>query len=158
MAADSYEEKEKLLRRKHELEWENFKARRELQSTRLKGLSIIPAFSFGPDPFELEEAQLREKQSRELLALMEERTAVLKAEDSNQPEKKRFSGQVASKSAARKLEAFVESKGMGFTEFAIQAGTTDRTIRRFRRTGQVRRDIFQNIAKVMGLKPEELLK
>jgi hypothetical protein len=160
MAEDFYAEKEKLLLRKHELEWANFNARRELEKSRqqeafMKGDMIV---GFGSDPFKLEEATLKEKQSRELLALINEKISGARPADSRPPEKKRFSGTVTSLSAARKLEAFVESKGMGFTEFSIQAGTTDRTIREFRRTGKVRRDIFRNIAKAMGLKAEELMK
>jgi len=131
-----------------------------LQSARHSGAIFSGEFAakFGPDPFDIEEAQLKERQSRELLALIEERIGGAKAEDSSQPERKRFSALVTSKSAARKLEEFVEARGIGFTEFAIQAGTTDRTIRKFRKTGRVRRDIFHNIAKVMGLKVEDLLK
>jgi hypothetical protein len=160
MAEHSYAEKEKLLLRKHELEWANFKARGELEASRqqeayIQGKMIV---GFGPDPFELEEASLKEKHSRELLALINEKISDAKLPDSRGPEKKRFGSTVTSPLAARKLEAFVESKGMGFTQFAIQASTTDRTIREFRRTGKVRRDIFQSIARVMGLKPGDLLK
>jgi 3',5'-cyclic AMP phosphodiesterase CpdA len=65
---------------------------------------------------------------------------------------------VASPLAARRMEAFLESRGIGQTEFAGRAGTTDRTLRRFRQTGKVRRDIFDAIAKAMGTTREALLK
>lgn len=61
-------------------------------------------------------------------------------------------------SAARKLELFLSSNGIGLTDFASTAQTTDRTLRNFRRTGKIRRDIFGNIAKAMGTTKEELLK
>jgi hypothetical protein len=159
MTEDYYAEKEKLLLRKQELERENLKARREMEAARRRG-SIFSGpmlASFGSDPFDLEAATLKEKHSRELLALIEEKMADAKPVNVRPPDKKRFSGTITSPPAARKLEAFIESKGIGFTEFAIRANTTDRTIREFRKTGKVRRDIFHNIAKVMGLKPEDLL-
>jgi hypothetical protein len=160
MAEDSFAEKEKLLHRKHDLEWANFKARRELEAARQQKLYMAGdmVVGFGPDPFALEEASLKERQSRELLGLISEKMSGARPAEPLPQEKKRFSGSVTSLSAARKLEAFVESKGMSFTDFAIQAGTTDRTIREFRKTGKVRRDIFHNIARAMGLKPEDLLK
>ena len=160
MAEDSFAEKEKLLLRKHELEWANFNARRELEAAREQKMYMPRdmVVGFGPDPLALEEASLKERQSRELLALINEKMSGARPAESRPPEKKRFSGSVTSLSAARKLEAFVEGKTMSFTEFAIQAGTTDRTIRGFRRTGKVRRNIFHNIARAMGLKPEDLLK
>jgi hypothetical protein len=70
----------------------------------------------------------------------------------------RMRGTVTSPSAARKMEAHLEAKGIGVTDFATRAGTTDRTLRSFRKTGKVRRDIFDNIAEQMGTTKEELLK
>jgi hypothetical protein len=60
--------------------------------------------------------------------------------------------------AVAKVDAYLKSKGIGLTEFAIQAGTTDRTLRRFRATGKVRRDILDGIAAAIGLSRETLLK
>lgn len=65
---------------------------------------------------------------------------------------------IGSQSAVRKLEAFVDARGMEWTEFAIKAGTTDRTLRKFRKTGRVKRAIFDDIAKAMGMTRQELLK
>jgi ribosome-binding protein aMBF1 (putative translation factor) len=77
MTADSYEEKERLLRRKHELEWENLKARRERAEAKRRGLAFseIMVASTVPDPFEIEVAELKERQSGELLALVKEKMA-----------------------------------------------------------------------------------
>ncbi len=61
-------------------------------------------------------------------------------------------------SAARRMEAYLQSKGMSQTAFANQVNTTDRTLRSFRKTGKVRRDIFEAIAKAMGTTTETLLK
>jgi hypothetical protein len=69
----------------------------------------------------------------------------------------RLSATVMSPTAARKMEAFL-AKGIGQTELAIQAGTTDRTLRNFRRTGKIRRDLLDGIAKAMGTTRNELLK
>jgi|SRR5271157_2098929 len=71
--------------------------------------------------------------------------------------KRKFSASVFCPSAARKMEEFVQRKGMRLTEFAIQAGTTDRTLRNFRKTGKVKHGIFEGIAKAMGTTREALL-
>jgi energy-converting hydrogenase A subunit M len=55
------------------------------------------------------------------------------------------------------MEAYIQAKGLGLTEFATQAQTTDRSLRRFRQTGKIRRDIFENIAKAMKITKEELI-
>lgn len=71
---------------------------------------------------------------------------------------KRLSATITCPNAARRMEAYLESKGMSQTTFANQVGTTDRTLRSFRQTGKVRRDIFDSIAKIMNIPKEELLK
>lgn len=71
---------------------------------------------------------------------------------------KRLRSTVFSLAAARRMEAYMESNGIGQTEFAREVDTTDRTLRSLRRTGRVRRDIFNNIARAMKTTPEELLK
>jgi hypothetical protein len=75
----------------------------------------------------------------------------------SEPLPHRLPATIHSPSAARKLEAYLRNKGIGLTEFAIRAQTTDRTLRSFRRTGKLRRDIFDNIAKAMGTTREALL-
>jgi hypothetical protein len=74
------------------------------------------------------------------------------------PEKPRLSSTVTSIAAVRKLNEFLAMKGIGLTEFAGHAQTTDRTLRSFRKTGKVRRNIFDNIAKAMGTTKDDLLK
>jgi hypothetical protein len=56
------------------------------------------------------------------------------------------------------METYLKSKNIGQTDFAATVGTTDRTLRSFRKTGKVRRDIFKSIAIHMGTTMEALLK
>jgi hypothetical protein len=75
MAKDSYAEKERLLKLKHHLELEKLAARREkarLSTTGILGQMIV---NLGPDPLDVEAAELKEKQNNELIALVEERMA-----------------------------------------------------------------------------------
>jgi hypothetical protein len=60
--------------------------------------------------------------------------------------------------AAKRMEAYRKSKGIGLTEFASQVGASERTIRRFRKVGKLRLSIFGDIARVMKTTKEELLK
>jgi hypothetical protein len=71
---------------------------------------------------------------------------------------RRLAATIVSPNSARQMEAYMESRGIGQTEFAVEVGTTDRTLRTFRQTGKVRRDIFNAIAKAMGTTREALLK
>lgn len=76
-----------------------------------------------------------------------------------QPERpRRMSASIHSPSAARKVEAFIEAKGIGLTNFATSAGLTDRTLRSFRKTGRIRRSLLDGIAQAMGTTREELLR
>ncbi len=70
----------------------------------------------------------------------------------------RMSASIVSPSAARKMEAYMNAHGLDQTQFAIQAQTTDKTIRKFRQTGRVKRSILDGIASAMGVKKEDLLK
>ncbi len=71
----------------------------------------------------------------------------------------RLSGMVTSLSAARRLEEHLRRHpALGLSKFATLVPTTDRTIRSFRKTGKVRRDIFEGIAKAMGVTVDDLLK
>ena len=71
---------------------------------------------------------------------------------------KRLRSTITSPVAARRLEGFLERSNIGPTEFASRVPTTDRTLRAFRQTGKVRRDIFDAIARAMGTSKESLLK
>ena len=70
---------------------------------------------------------------------------------------KRISTTIHCPKAARKMEDYIVKKGLDQTKFAIRAGTTDRTLRRFRKTGRIKRAIFEDIAKAMGTTKETLL-
>ena len=56
------------------------------------------------------------------------------------------------------MEQYLESHTLSQTQFALLVPTTDRTIRRFRAMGKIRRDLFVAIAKAMGTTPEALMK
>ncbi len=73
-------------------------------------------------------------------------------------ENDRLSAMIDCPSAARRLEAHLKANGIGQGNFAIKAGTTERTLRSFRRTGKIRRDLFESIAQAMGLSKDDLLK
>jgi len=71
--------------------------------------------------------------------------------------KSRLSPMVTAPQAARKLEKYLSDKGVSQTDFAGHAQTTDRTLRNFRSTGKVRKDIFENIAKAMQTTKDDLM-
>jgi len=72
--------------------------------------------------------------------------------------KQRLRPTITSPIAARRLEEYIQLRGIALTVFASQVGTTDRTLRTFRKTGTVRRDIFDAIANGMGTTREALTK
>lgn len=72
--------------------------------------------------------------------------------------RQRMSATIHSPSAAKKMEAFMNAHGLTQTEFAIQANTTDKTIRKFRQTGKVKPSILDGIASAMGISKHEILK
>jgi hypothetical protein len=72
--------------------------------------------------------------------------------------RRRLSSCVTSHVAARRLEEYVERNNIGLTEFATKVGTTDTTLRRFRRTGRVRRALLDAIASEMGTTRESIVK
>jgi hypothetical protein len=71
--------------------------------------------------------------------------------------KRRMPATVTSTLAARRVEDYIKSKGMGLSEFSAAAQLTERTLLKFRRTGTVRRDRFDAIAKAMGMTREQLI-
>jgi DNA-binding Xre family transcriptional regulator len=70
----------------------------------------------------------------------------------------RMSSTVHSQVAVRRIEAFMEAKGLRQTEFARRANTTERTIRKIRKTATISRGMLADIAKALGISKEELLK
>jgi len=69
-----------------------------------------------------------------------------------------FRGVVESPAAARCMETYIKSKGLSLTVFASRVGTTDRTLRSFRKTGKIRCGIFDAIANEMKKTKDELMK
>jgi len=94
---------------------------------------------------------------RELINSRMPRPSLTSSQDQPETKRERLKGTITSLLAARKMEAYINAKGMTQTEFAIQAQTTDRTLRSFRKTGNVRKSILDSIAKAMGKTREELL-
>jgi len=74
------------------------------------------------------------------------------------PKPMRQSPHITNTIAAKRVQEFMDASCLGQTEFAIQANTSDKTIRKFLRTGQIKRSIVTGIAAAMGLTKEELLK
>jgi hypothetical protein len=70
----------------------------------------------------------------------------------------RLSKTIKSDIAARRLEAFLDASPMEKTVFARNAGTTERTLLRFRRTGRINRQTLREISREMGTTLEELTK
>ncbi|MGI9073348.1 MAG: hypothetical protein ACR2JB_19030 [Bryobacteraceae bacterium] len=70
----------------------------------------------------------------------------------------RLKATITSPVAVKRMDAYLAANGIGLTEFATTVKTTDRTLRTFRRTGRIRRDIFTVIAAEMGFSKEELLR
>ncbi len=70
----------------------------------------------------------------------------------------RLSMRVYAPLAARRVEEYLQSKSIYQSEFATQIGTTDRTLRRFRATGEINRNLLDKIASAMGTTREELIK
>jgi hypothetical protein len=60
--------------------------------------------------------------------------------------------------AVRAVVAYMEERGLGITQFAIQVDTTDRTVRNFLKRGKMRRSSFETMAARMGLTTERLLR
>jgi len=83
------------------------------------------------------------------------------AEPVSQPKTKRRPNRIPTTvnnlAAAVRMETFIAASPLTQTDFATQAGTSDRTLRSFRATGKIRGDIFTRIAIAMGLTREELM-
>jgi DNA-binding transcriptional regulator YiaG len=70
----------------------------------------------------------------------------------------RMPSTVHSPVAVERIEAFIDAKGLRQTEFASRANTTEKTIRKIRKTAKITRSMLDVIAKVPGITREELLK
>lgn len=65
---------------------------------------------------------------------------------------------IGSKAAINAVIAFMRAKGLSQTQLAILAQTNERTIRKFLKTGKIRRSTFEDIAAGMGVTKDQLLR
>ena len=158
MTADSYEEKERLLLRKHELEWENLKARRELESARIRALPVTKQLmvEYGPDPFEIEAAELKERHSREILALVKEKIAASTAAEVKRPEVEPPKVQPTREEFVQRI---LEEKGWSILDWANEAGVSHVTAAAYLHgTTKTYRSTRMKLAKALGIPVTELPK
>ncbi len=69
--------------------------------------------------------------------------------------KRRIPRSIHSESAAKKLEDYLNAKGLSQTQFAIQINVDPKTLYRFRTTGNVGKSVAQDIAQAMGITLEQ---
>lgn len=69
--------------------------------------------------------------------------------------KRRIPRSIHSESAAKKMEDYLNVKGLSQTQFAIQINVDPKTLYRFRATGKVGKPVAQTIALAMGITLEE---
>jgi len=158
MAENSYAEKEKLLLRKHELEWENLNARREMESARLRGsvFSGEMVAGFGPNPFDLEAAKLKEEHSRELLTLIEEKMAASAENKTKSPDAEPLPVSRTRKEAVLKI---LEEEGWSILDWANEAGVSHATAMDYlqEKTAPYQ-STWLKLAKALGIPVEQLPK
>jgi hypothetical protein len=65
---------------------------------------------------------------------------------------------IGSSAAVQAVREYMDLKGWDTTQFAIQAQTSDRTIRKFLKTGRLRRSTFDGVATAVGVTREQLLR
>ena len=70
----------------------------------------------------------------------------------------RVARSIGSPAAVKAALAYMQERGWGYTQFATQMDTTDRTVRNFLKTGKMRRSSFETMAARMGLTTEQLLR
>lgn len=118
MTEDSYADKEKRLLRKHQLELENISARRE--TLRLKSIGTFgeATWGFGPNPLDVEESELRERQSSELIALLNEEIELSKARQTKLPDVEPPFIPVTRRSFVQKI---LDEKGWSILDWANEA-------------------------------------
>lgn len=81
-----------------------------------------------------------------------------RAELGKKAPRKRMSRTLGSPEALRVVTDYLDQTKLTDTQFGNQFDTTDRTVRSFRSTGEMRRSNFEAMAKSMGLTTEELLR
>ena len=68
-----------------------------------------------------------------------------------------FPRSVDNKKAADRVREHIDKSGLTQTQFAGKAGMTDRTLRKFLKTGRIKRNKLDDIAKAINTSPTELL-
>lgn len=71
---------------------------------------------------------------------------------------KRWSALIHSSVAVERMERYVRAKNLEWSDFASSAGTTDRTLRSFRKHKCAKRNTLAGIAKGMNMTLDELIK
>ena len=133
-----------------------------MDSPRKNPKEILEEMIYGKTELRKREREADLEHERKLAAIRAESPTLpkippvsLKVDMTTAPRK--LTATIINLAAARKMEAYIQDHGIGQTEFANAAQTTDRTLRSFRKTGKVRRDIFEGIAKAMGITKDELM-
>lgn len=151
------------VKQKQVLEWQNLTEKYGFDGPHLRWCPVRPPVRKAPPPprmlggFELPSSARRQTIEGNSAGGLAPDKGISSENQSAPARKKRLRPTVYSPIAARRMTYFMESHG-GQTAFAIEVGTTDRTLRSFRTTGRIRRDIFDNIARAMGTTAEELHK
>jgi len=65
---------------------------------------------------------------------------------------------IGSQEAVAAVKEYIQARGLSQTEFSIQAGVSERTLRSFLATGKMRRSALDGVARAMGLTLEQLLR
>ena len=65
---------------------------------------------------------------------------------------------VGSPEAVEAIKSYIQARVWDLTEFSVQAGVTDRTLRSFFETGKMQRGNFKTMAESIGVTPEQLLR
>ncbi len=65
---------------------------------------------------------------------------------------------VGGQAAVAAVKEYIKARGLSQTQFSIQAGVSERTLRNFLTNGKMRRSSLDGLAKAMGLSLEQLLR
>jgi hypothetical protein len=77
---------------------------------------------------------------------------------STRPQRQRMSRSLGTPEAVQMVTQYLHHTQMTDTQFGNQFLTTDKTVRKFLNSGQMRRSNFDEMAKSMGLTSEQLLR
>lgn len=69
--------------------------------------------------------------------------------------RKRIARSIHSDKAARRMEAYIQDKGITQTQFSVTVDADIKTLYRFRRTGKVDKSVAKRIAEAMGMKLDQ---